>query len=110
MESTNIVIVKEEIPRVPYQEAMEMSGYVQGYMDSAQQNSVTSFDAKFVDAIGVLCQFVKENHLMPYDICNVELKDCTGCKWETYSRNIAPCSECIRSEDLVDQYEAKETK
>lgn len=30
---------------------------------------------------------------------------CDGCKYEQCGRHIIPCSECIRSSDLADNYE-----
>ena len=62
MKDSYLTLVQEEIPKIPYQQAMEMSGYAQGYIDHAKQNNVNAFDDKFVDSVMVLCQFVKENH------------------------------------------------
>lgn len=69
MKHADIVLMQEETQKIPYQQAMEMSGYAQGYIDHAKQNSTHAFDDKFVDSVMVLCQFVKENHPKPYEIC-----------------------------------------
>lgn len=62
MKGSYLTLMQEEIPKIQYQQAMEMSGYAQGYIDYAKQNSTHAFDDKFVDSVMVLCQFVKENH------------------------------------------------
>ena len=62
MKDSYLTLVQEDIPKIPYQQAMEMSGYAQGYIDHAKQNSTHAFDDKFIDSVMVLCQFVKENH------------------------------------------------
>lgn len=68
MKESYLTLMQDEIPTIPYQQAMEMCGYAQGYIDHAKQNNVNAFDDKFVDSVMVLCQFVKENHPKPYDI------------------------------------------
>lgn len=73
MKDSYLTLMQEEIHKIPYQQAMEMSGYAQGYIDHAKQNSTHAFDDKFVDSVMVLCQFVKENHPMPYEIRQLPL-------------------------------------
>lgn len=68
MKHTDIMLMQEE-PKILYQQAVEVSGYAQGYIDHAKQNSTHAFDDKFVDSVMVLCQFVKENYPKPYEIC-----------------------------------------
>lgn len=46
---------------IPYQLAVEKSGYLQGYISAAQKTNAHAFDPKFIEAVYTLCQFVKEH-------------------------------------------------
>lgn len=50
-----------ETPAIPYELAMEKSGFVQGYIYSAQRTNAHAFDPKFIEAVDTILQFVKEH-------------------------------------------------
>jgi hypothetical protein len=52
---------------IQYQLAVEKSGFVQGFLNAARGLNTNQFesqfcDSDFVDAVNILCQFVRENH------------------------------------------------
>lgn len=61
MKKTTLMLEPVPPQHVPYQLAVEKSGYLQGYISAAQKTNAHAFDPKFIEAVDILCKFVEEH-------------------------------------------------
>lgn len=98
----NTIQIEEPTITLREDNPMRALCYIEGYIGCVMAEHGLTIDPELQKRFNMVYMAIE-----PPSIMNISAHvDCTGCKWEKYSRNIIPCSECIRSEDQVDQYEA----